>query len=466
VPPEEPRVFRSVLVANRGEIALRVLRACRTLGIRGVAVYSEADRDAPWLEHADRTVCIGPARAESSYRNADAILQAAEQCEVQAIHPGYGFLSENATFAARCEQQGITFIGPRPAAIRRMGDKVEARRTMERAGLPVLAGSRDRLRTAADACRAAEAIGYPVLLKAAAGGGGRGMRRADDAVELERAFDEASGEARSAFGDGGLYLERLVAPARHVEFQVLADAFGAVVHLGERECSVQRKHQKLIEETPSPALDGRTRAALGRRVTRAVAAVGYRGAGTVEFLLDATGELSFLEMNTRLQVEHPVTEAVTGIDLVAEQIRIAANRKLTLAQRDVESTGHAIEFRINAEDPDHDFRPDPGTITAFAEARTSVTGARLRWDSAIRPGYRVPPHYDSLLGKLVVHAADRPAALAAADEALATLSIGGVHTTIPFHRRVLGSREFRAGAYDTSIVERLESVPRAAERRS
>jgi acetyl-CoA carboxylase biotin carboxylase subunit len=446
-------LFRSVLVANRGEIALRVLRACRALGVRGVAVYSEADREAPWLDHADGTVCIGPARAESSYRNADAILQAAEQCEAQAIHPGYGFLSENATFAARCEQQGITFIGPRAAQIRRMGDKVEARRTMARAGLPVLAGSQERLASAAAATSAAASIGFPLLLKAAAGGGGRGMRRVDDPASLARAFDEASGEARAAFGDGGLYLERLVQPARHVEFQVLADAFGAVVHLGERECSVQRKHQKLVEESPSPALDEPSRAALGRRVARAVAAVGYRGVGTVEFLLDAAGEPSFLEMNTRLQVEHPVTEAVTGLDLVVEQLHVAANRPLRLRQRDVTFRGHAIEFRINAEDPDQGFRPDPGTITTFEPARTSVAGASVRWDSAIRPGYRVPPHYDSLVGKLVVHAPDRATALTAAEEALGTLSIGGVRTTIPFHRQLLARREFRTGAYDTSLVE-------------
>ena len=455
-------MFRSVLVANRGEIALRVLRACRELGIRGVAVYSEADRDAPWLEQAERALCIGPARAEASYLNANAILQAAEQCECQAIHPGYGFLAENATFAARCEQHGIAFIGPRAASIRRMGDKAEARRTMERAGLPVLPGSRGRLATAADARRAAEAIGYPVLLKAAAGGGGRGMRRADDAQALERAFDEAAGEAHAAFADGGLYLEKLVVPARHIEFQILADAFGATIHLGERECSVQRKHQKLVEETPSPALDARTRDALGRRVVRAVGSLGYRGVGTVEFLLDAAGQFAFLEMNTRLQVEHPITEAVTGIDLVAEQIRVAAQVPLRIVQRAVVRTGHAIEFRINAEDPQDGFRPDPGTITSFVEARTSVAGARLRWDSAVRPGYRVPPHYDSLLGKLVVHAADRPTALAAAEQALGTLAIGGVRTTIPFQRRLLGLPAFRDGVYDTSLVERLLATPGAA----
>ena len=452
-------MFRSVLVANRGEIALRVLRACRDLGIRGVAVYSAADRGAPWLELADRAVCIGPARAEASYLNADAILQAAEQCECQAIHPGYGFLSENATFAARCEQQGIAFIGPRPSAIRRMGDKAEARRAMDQAGLPILPGSAGRLATIEEARRAAEAIGYPVLLKAAAGGGGRGLRRCDDPESLGRVFEEAAFEAQTAFADGGLYLERLVTPARHIEFQVLCDAFGAALHLGERECSVQRKHQKLVEETPSPAVDARRGEELGLCVARAVAGLGYRGAGTVEFLLDTAGRFWFLEMNTRLQVEHPVTEAVTGIDLVAEQIRVAANHPLALAQRDVVRSGHAIEFRINAEDPEDGFRPDPGEITSFVEARTTIPGARLRWDSAIRPGYRVPPNYDSLIGKLIVHAPDRGSALAAATEALDSLSIGGRRTTIPFHLRVLADDSFRRGTYDTSLVERLGAVP-------
>ncbi len=451
-------MFRSVLVANRGEIALRVLRTCRELGVRGVAVYSEADRGAPWLEHAERAVCIGPARAEASYLNADAILQAAEQCECQAIHPGYGFLSENATFAARCEQHGITFIGPPPSAIRRMGDKAEARRTMERAGLPVLRGSRGRLATLDDARSAAEALGFPLLLKAAAGGGGRGLRRCDDADALAQAFAEAEREARTAFGDGGLYLEQLVAPARHIEFQVLCDAFGAALHLGERECSVQRKHQKLVEETPSPAVAARTRESLGRRVASAVAGLGYRGAGTVEFLLDSAGRFAFLEMNTRLQVEHPITEAITGLDLVAEQIRIAANQPLARTQRGIVRQGHAIEFRINAEDPDDGFRPDPGQIVAFREAETTIAGAKLRWDSAIRPGYRVPPNYDSLIGKLVVHAPDRPTALAAAAEALASLSIGGIRTTIPFHRRLLDTEAFRRGSYDTSLVERLAAA--------
>jgi acetyl-CoA carboxylase biotin carboxylase subunit len=458
-------VFRTILVANRGEIAERVLRTCRELGIRGVAVYSEADRGAPWLEHADRAVCIGPARAEASYLNADAILQAAEQLECQAIHPGYGFLAENATFAARCEQHGVTFIGPPPAAIRRMGDKAEARRTMERAGVPVLPGSPGRVHTLDDARRAAEAIGYPVLLKAAAGGGGRGLRRCDDPDALARTFDEARGEAQAAFADGGLYVERLVVPARHIEFQVLCDAFGAAVHLGERECSVQRKHQKLVEETPSPAVDERTRERLGRSTARAVAELGYRGAGTVEFLLDAAGRFAFLEMNTRLQVEHPITEEITGLDLVAEQIRIAANRPLGRTQRDVARRGHAIEFRINAEDPAAGFRPDPGTIVSVEEARTTVPGARLRWDSGVRPGWRIPPHYDSLIGKLIVHAPDRPTALAAAAEALSRLSIGGVRTTIPFHRRLLDTEPFRAGTYDTALVERMGPGADSAARR-
>ena len=447
-------MFGRILIANRGEIALRVIRACRALGIESVAVYSEADRGAPWLARADRAICVGPARAEHSYLNAAAILQAAEQTDCHAIHPGYGFLSENALFAARCVQQGIAFIGPGPDAIRRMGDKAEAKRTMEAAGLPTIPGSRGTLEGFAEAARLASEIGYPVLLKATAGGGGKGMRRCDGEGDLERAFAQASLEAEKAFGNPRLYMEKLIEGGRHVEFQILCDAFGNGVHLCERECSVQRSHQKLIEESPSPVLDASTRKTLGERVARATAAFGYRNAGTVEFLRAPDGSLYFMEMNTRLQVEHPVTEMVTGVDLVAEQIRIAALHRLRLAQDEIRPSGHAMEFRVNAEDPDNGFRPDPGTIADFSPPQSSLPGVVVRWDSAIEAGYRIPPHYDSLVGKLIVHGPDRRTVLAGARQALASLRIEGVRTTVPLHLRILDEAAFRDGSYDLRLLAR------------
>ena len=447
-------MFRRILIANRGEIALRIIRACADLRVEAVAAFSEADRGAPWFSRAERTVCIGPARAEESYLNADAVLQAAEQTECQAIHPGYGFLAENALFAARCEQQGITFIGPGAAAIGRMGDKAEAKRTMAAAGLPTIPGSHDLLADVRDALRGAAAIGYPVLLKATAGGGGRGMRRCEGERDLERAFPEAALEAEKAFGDPRLYLEKFIAGGRHVEFQVLADAFGRVACLGERECSVQRHHQKLLEESPSPAVDAETRRAMGDRVAGAVATFGYRSAGTLEFLRTPGGDFYFMEMNTRLQVEHPVTEMVTGVDLVVEQIRIAALHRLSLQPEAAEPRGHAIEFRINAEDPDAGFRPDPGTITAFVPPAACLPGVRVRWDSAIQPGYRIPPHYDSMVGKLIVHGPDRETALRGAREALASIRIEGVRTTLPLHQRILDHPDFRRGEYDVGFLAR------------
>ncbi len=454
-------MFRRVLVANRGEIAWRVLRACRTLGIETVAVYSEADRGAPWLRHADETVCIGPARAARSYLDGDSILQAAEQSGCQALHPGYGFLAENARFAARCEQQGLTFIGPGAGAIRRMGDKAEAKRSMAAAGVPTIPGSEGTLAGADAALAEAERIGYPVLLKATAGGGGKGMRRCDSAAVLDRAFAEASLEAGKAFDNPELYLEKFIAGGRHVEFQVLADAFGHAIHLGERECSIQRNHQKLIEESPSPALDERLREELGAQVARAVAGFGYRNAGTVEFLLSPDGEPYFMEMNTRLQVEHPVTELVTGEDIVAHQLRIAALSPLALAQHEVAFAGHAIELRINAEDPERNFEPAPGTIRAFRPPpETLAGGGRVRWDSAIETGYRMPPYYDSLIGKLIVHAPDRGAAIDGALEALEALVIEGIATTRELQRRILADDEFRSGAYDVGFLERRKLVNR------
>jgi acetyl-CoA carboxylase biotin carboxylase subunit len=456
-------MFRRILIANRGEIALRVIRACRGLGIETVVVYSEADRDAPWLRQADRAVCIGPARAEDSYLDAGALLQAAEQTECQAIHPGYGFLAENALFAARSEQQGIAFIGPRPGTIRRMGDKVEARRTMAALGIPTIPGSADVLRDLAEALREAAAIGYPVLLKATAGGGGRGMRACASEGDLSPAFAEAAREAQAAFGDPGLYLEKLIEGGRHIEFQILGDADGRAVHLGERECSVQRHHQKLLEESPSPAMREAGREALGARAARAAASLGYRGAGTVEFLRAPDGGLFFMEMNTRIQVEHPVTEMVTGIDLVAEQIRVAAGHPLRLRQKGVRLAGHALEMRINAEDPEAGFRPDPGTITELVPPPAGRAGVAVRWDSAIEPGYRIPPHYDSLIGKLIVHGPDRPAALAGAREALATLRVGGVRTTIPLLRRILDHADFERGDYDVGFLARSGLVGAPAD---
>jgi acetyl-CoA carboxylase, biotin carboxylase subunit len=451
-------MFRRVLVANRGEIALRVIRACRVLGIEAVVAHSEADREAPWLAEAERAVCIGPARAESSYLDAGAVLQAAVQEECQAIHPGYGFLSENPVFAARCEQQGITFIGPGAGAIRRMGDKAEARRTMAAAGLPVLAGSEGTLADAAAALEVAEAVGWPVLLKATAGGGGKGMRLCRAAGELERGFAEAALEAEKAFGNPALYLEKFVEGGRHIEFQVLCDAFGNGIHLGERECSVQRHHQKLLEESPSPVVDAATRAELGGRVASAMAASGYRNAGTVEFLRDRDGRLYFMEVNARLQVEHPVTEMVTGVDLVVEQIRIAALHPLRLRQEDTVPRGHAIELRINAEDPDAGFRPAPGQITALAPPSSTLTGVTVRWDSAAAPGWRIPPHYDSMVGKLIVHGPDRATAIRGAREALDRMRLEGVPTTIELHRRVLDDPGFGRGDYDLGFLARMMST--------
>jgi acetyl-CoA carboxylase biotin carboxylase subunit len=452
-----------VLIANRGEIALRVARSCRQLDVQSVIIYSEADRGAPWLEHADQTVCVGGARAAGSYLNADAVLQAAEQTECQAVHPGYGFLAENAVFSARCEQQGLTFIGPSAAAIRRMGDKFEAKRTMARAGLPIIPGSDTMLDTVEQARRQADEIGYPVLLKAVAGGGGKGMRTCADAAALAQAFSEARLEAEKAFGNPMLYLEKFIDEARHVEFQILVDNFGGSVHLGERECSIQRKHQKLLEEAPSPVVDDATRERLGESVAQAVARFGYRNAGTVEFLRDPAGNFFFMEMNTRLQVEHPVTEMVTGVDLVAQQLKLAANEPLELDQADLRLQGHAIEFRINAEDPDNDFRPDPGVIRAVDIPPGKLDGLTVRWDSAIEAGYRIPPYYDSMVGKLIVHGARRAETLGGAAGALASLKLDGVRTTIPLHLRLLEDGNFRDGRYDINYLARSGLLTRPAE---
>ncbi len=475
-------MFRRILVANRGEIAARVLRACREMEIETVAVHSTADADSPHLRLADRAICIGPARAADSYLNAGAILQAAEQTGCQAIHPGYGFLAENALFAARCAAHRVTFIGPPSAAIRRMGDKVEARRTMEAAGVAVIPGSRGALGSPDEAAREARRAGYPIMLKAVAGGGGRGMRRCDDEAALRRFFTEAAAEAESAFGSPALYLEKYIESGRHIEFQILADTYGDAVHLGERECSVQRHHQKLIEEAPSPVLDAAARDRVGSACARAAAAVGYAGAGTMEFLRDAAGRLHFMEMNTRLQVEHPVTEEVVGLDLVKAQIRIAAGEPLRLIQSAVEIRGHAVECRINAEDPAAGFRPAPGTLTAFhiagaaGEAPARAAGVpggasdpgspaarpprttRIRIETHVEPGYSIPPHYDSLIAKVIAWGEDRGAAIDAMAAALRGARIEGVPTTAPFHVTVLEDAAFRSGTYDVTLVERLRGA--------
>jgi acetyl-CoA carboxylase biotin carboxylase subunit len=443
-----------VLVANRGEIAVRVVRACHELGLRTVAVYSSADEDALHVSSADEAVCIGPPRALDSYLNADAIVQAALKTGADAVHPGYGFLAENAAFAHACREAGLIFVGPSPEAIEAMGNKAAARQLAQNAGAPTIPGS-DGVASRGDALDLAAAIGYPVLLKAAAGGGGRGIRIARDAPELQAAFEQAELEAGAAFGDGSLYLERCLTSARHVEVQVLGDAGGDVVHLFERECSLQRRRQKLIEESPSPALDADTRAAMTGAAVRVARAVGYESAGTVEFLLDDDGAFYFIEMNTRIQVEHPVTEMVTGIDLVKEQLLLAQGHELSFAQDDVTLRGAAIEVRVNAEDPARGFMPSPGEITVFSPPE----GAGIRIDTAAYEGYRVPPFYDSLIAKLIVWADDREAAIERTERALEVFEIDGIATTIPFSLELLADPAFRAGDYDVALVERrlLES---------
>ena len=446
-------MFKKILIANRGEIALRVIRACRELGIGTVAVYSEADRESLHVRFSDEDVCIGPAASRDSYLNIPRIVAAAEITGAEAIHPGYGFLAENAEFAEICDRSGIVFIGPTADQIRRMGDKAEARRTMIDAGVPVVPGSVGAVDGVDEARSEAERIGYPVIIKAAAGGGGKGMRVATSEGELESAFAMARNEAAAAFNDARVYLERFVQRPRHVEIQVMGDAHGNLVHLGERDCSIQRRHQKLIEEAPSPAITSETRRAMGEAAILAGKAIGYSNAGTVEFLLTEGGEFYFMEMNTRIQVEHPVTEMVTGVDLVKEQIRSAAGERLTLADSPSLS-GHAIECRINAEDPEHDFRPSPGQITAFH----APGGPGIRIDTHVYAGYSVPPFYDSLLGKLIAHGNTRDEALGRAYQALEEFIIEGVKTTIPFLREVLRHPEFVAGNVDTHFLERMREA--------
>jgi len=440
-------MFEKVLIANRGEIALRIHRACKEMGIATVAVHSEADAQAMHVRLADESVCIGPAPAAKSYLNIPSIIAACEITGAQAIHPGYGFLSENARFAEIVEAHGYTFIGPKAEHIRLMGDKISAKRAVKAAGIPVVPGSEGAIDDEAEAFAAAEEIGFPVLIKAAAGGGGRGMKVAQDREHLAEAISTAQAEARAAFGDGSVYLERYLSTPRHIEVQIVADSFGSVVHLGERDCSLQRRHQKVMEEAPSPAIDAATRDRIGRRVTEAVRAFGYLGVGTVEFLYE-NGEFFFIEMNTRLQVEHPVTEAVTDIDLVQEQIRIAAGLPLSFTQEEVIFEGHAIECRINAESP-RSFTPSPGLITDFH----APGGPGVRLDCALYAGYNFPHDYDSLAGKLIVHGRDRPECIARMKRCLSEMVIGGIETTIPLFQDLLAQPEIVAGEYDIHWLE-------------
>jgi acetyl-CoA carboxylase biotin carboxylase subunit len=443
--------LQRVLVANRGEIALRIVRSCHALGLDTVLAASSVDRESLPARTAGRVVCIGPGEASKSYLSIPALIATAQGTGCDALHPGYGFLSESEDLAQACADHGIAFIGPTPAQILAMGNKLQARKLAVECGLPILAGSA-RVASVDEALRAASQVGYPVMLKAAAGGGGRGMKIAQDEGVLPDLFAAASNEARAAFGDETLYLERYVRNARHVEVQVLGDGQGHVIHLGERDCSVQRRHQKLVEESPAPNLPQPLREAIYAAALALTSSMDYRSAGTVEFLVDAdAGEFFFLEMNTRIQVEHPVTEMVTGVDLVEQQLRIAAGEGLRLQQADVCLRGHSIECRVNAEDPDRNFFPSPGLITTWDVPQ----GEGIRLDTHCEPGYRVPPHYDSLLGKLIVHGRSRDDALARMRSALAAFHVGGVRTTVPFLRRVIDDEAFATGAVSTRLLSRL-----------
>ena len=444
-----------VLVANRGEIALRVIRACQQMGIETVLAASVADRDSLPARSADRTVCIGPALSAKSYLNVGAIITAAKGCGADAVHPGYGFLSESPELAQACADEGLTFIGPRPEHIRDMGNKIEARKRAKAFGLPLLPGS-EKVYSYQEAAEVAQRVGFPVILKAAAGGGGRGMKIVTQSDQLQRMFESASAEAKAAFGDDSLYLERYIANARHVEVQVLGDRFGNVIHLGERDCSLQRRHQKLVEESPAPAIAGPLREAIRQAGVTLVRSIGYENAGTVEFIYDEDEKkFYFLEMNTRIQVEHPVSEMVTGIDLVQEQIRVARGEALRWSQQDIVFRGHAVECRINAEVPNEGFRPSPGRIDVWSPPE----GPNIRVDSHCHAGYAVPPYYDSMIGKLIVYGSDRAEALARMGQALARFQVTGIGTTIEFLRHVMVHPDFVAGRVSTGLVgQMLEDI--------
>jgi acetyl-CoA carboxylase, biotin carboxylase subunit len=451
-PPENMR-FSKILIANRGEIALRIVRTCEELGIATVAVHSTVDQSALHVQLADEAVCIGEAPSAKSYLNIPNIISAALTRGATAIHPGYGFLAENAKFAEICADHNIHFIGPSPDSMRRMGDKSTAKDTMQKAGVPTVPGSDGIVADEEAAKVLAESIGFPLMVKATAGGGGRGMRLVREPEDLVKLFLAAQGEAEAAFGNGDVYLEKFIEKPRHIEFQILADTHGNVVHLGERDCSIQRRHQKLLEEAPSAALNPDLRQKMGDAAVKAAQSIGYVGAGTVEFLLDAFGNFYFMEMNTRIQVEHPVTEMITGLDLIAEQIRIAQGETLSFTQDQVVLRGHSIECRINAEDPDHNFRPTPGRILAYL----APGGPGVRMDSHVYPDYEIPPYYDSLIGKLIVWGPDRQTAIARMQRALQECAITGVSTTIGFHQKILANAEFRAGLVYTNFVEQMQA---------
>lgn len=443
--------FDKILIANRGEIALRILRTCEEMGIATVAVHSTIDRHALHVQLADEAVCIGEPPSSKSYLNIPNIIAAALTRNATAIHPGYGFLAENARFAEICADHQIAFIGPSPQSMRSMGDKSTARETMQRIGVPTVPGSDGLLTDEKEALTIAQEIGYPVMIKATAGGGGRGMRLVRTEEDLVKSFLAAQGEAEAAFGNAGVYLEKFVERPRHIEFQILADSYGNVVHLGERDCSIQRRHQKLLEEAPSPALSAELRSKMGTAAVRVAQSINYVGAGTVEFLLDRSGNFYFMEMNTRIQVEHPVTEMVTGLDLIAQQIRIAQGERLQFTQEEIQFRGHAIECRINAEDPDHNFRPNPGRISGYLPPG----GPGVRMDSHVYTDYEIPPYYDSLIGKLIVWGDDRATALQRMRRALRECAITGLSTTIGFHQRVLDTPQFIEGEVFTNFVEQV-----------
>lgn len=445
-------MIKKVLIANRGEIAVRIIRACREMGIETVAVYSQADKEALHTKLADEAVCIGPAPSGESYLSMERIISATVVTQADAIHPGFGFLSENSKFAELCQQCNITFIGPEPEVIAKLGNKQEARNTMVAAGVPVIPGSKEAVYDARTGAGLAGEIGYPVIVKAALGGGGKGMRTAYTEEEFEQSFQTAQKEAQMAFGDGTMYIEHFVEHPRHIEFQILADHFGNIIHLGERDCSIQRNHQKMIEESPSIALTEELRQEMGQAAVRAARAAGYTNAGTIEFLLESSGKYYFMEMNTRIQVEHPVTEWVTGIDMIKEQIRIASGKRLSYKQEDVHLTGHAIECRINAENPEKNFRPSPGTITDMY----LPGGKGIRIDSAIYSGYTIPPYYDSMVAKLIVWAKNRGEAIRKMQSALGEVIIEGIGTNVDYQYEILNHPDYLSGNIDVEFIERMQ----------
>ncbi len=445
-------MFKKILIANRGEIALRVIRACKELGISTVAIYSTADKESLHVSFADEAVCIGPPASKQSYLNIPHIIAAAEVTNAQAIHPGYGFLSENTSFARVCQEHGIKFIGPSPEAISKMGDKATAKETMQKAGVPTIPGSDWLLSSVEQGIVLAQEVGFPIILKATAGGGGKGMKVVHQASDFAKAWEEARREAQAAFNNDGLYLEKYIEQPRHIEIQLMADQHGKVIHLSERDCSIQRRHQKLVEETPSPIVSDTLREQMGQAAIKGVASIGYEGVGTVEFLVDKHGKFYFMEMNTRIQVEHPITEEVTSVDLIKEQIKIAAGEPIT--HGNYYPQGHAIECRINAEDPFKDFRPSPGTITNLH----LPGGLGIRVDSHIYSGYTVPPYYDSMIAKLIARGKDREEAIVRMKRALEEFVIEGIKTTIPFHLQLMDDKNFRAGKFNTAFLETFKLV--------